>query len=263
MSFITNVSDCGNSTHTFNKVHTNYLTDNTVTVKVADICTGVHAWATAKAYKQYELIYHDGKVYIALSEHTSGEFATDLADGKLAEVSGSSVGVVDWHTNTEYKKNQLTYVNGDLYICLENHTSAVFDDDVLADKWAVIAGSSGGGGSNYSQLTKSKITAPLDVTLTITDAKYCNPPAEILKLESGAPNVNEVVHTFTAEEDAFNFNNKYVEFKEGVIQEITDFKYVFTSPSTFEGGFYSETEEIDFSGYKKIAKLEVENYDAE
>lgn len=48
---------------------------------------GIDAWETAFAYKAGNLIVQSSKIYSAVSDHTSGTFATDLADSKWTEIS--------------------------------------------------------------------------------------------------------------------------------------------------------------------------------
>lgn len=55
---------------------------------------GLEAWATGFAYSVGDTVHTNSKIYVALSAHTSGTFATDLGAGKWSELS---VGVTD-HT---------------------------------------------------------------------------------------------------------------------------------------------------------------------
>ena len=51
------------------------------------------AWATATAYALKDMVVQSGIVYVAMSDHTSGTFATDLAAGKWAIYQGMTAPV--------------------------------------------------------------------------------------------------------------------------------------------------------------------------
>ena len=50
---------------------------------------GLAEWATSTGYAADEVIFTDGKIYLALNSHTSGTFATDLTNGEWIELSAS------------------------------------------------------------------------------------------------------------------------------------------------------------------------------
>ena len=57
-----------------------------VLAKAADDVMGTStAWATSTAYKQGDYVAQSSKVYVCIQDHTSGTFATDLADGYWVE----------------------------------------------------------------------------------------------------------------------------------------------------------------------------------
>lgn len=53
--------------------------------------SGLSSWITAHPYLTDEVVIESNKIYKALSDHTSGTFATDLAGGKWAELSTSTI----------------------------------------------------------------------------------------------------------------------------------------------------------------------------
>ena len=59
-----------------------------------------------------------------------GQTVTDLAS--VPEWRSS------WVTSTAYIKNDLVKINGNVYICLESHTSGTFSTDLTALKWEVL-----------------------------------------------------------------------------------------------------------------------------
>lgn len=124
-------------------------------------------WVTATAYVPGDVRDHDGVIYFCLVGHTSGTFATDLADGKwevynlltasealfeaghvgsywqlahLREASFISTDITvpaDWVTATAYVVGNIRRESGTNYVCLVDHTSGVFADDLDDDLWAV------------------------------------------------------------------------------------------------------------------------------
>lgn len=52
----------------------------------------------------------------------------------------------DWLTSTSYQKLDLVKKDGNIYVCLEEHTSGVFATDLSSSKWEVFIESAGGGG---------------------------------------------------------------------------------------------------------------------
>ena len=51
-----------------------------------------------------------------------------------------------WLTSTSYQKLDLVKKDGNIYVCLEEHTSGVFATDLSSSKWEVFIESAGGGG---------------------------------------------------------------------------------------------------------------------
>ena len=57
-----------------------------ILAKAADDVMGtLTAWATSTAYKQGDYVAQSSKVYVCIQDHTSGTFATDLANGYWVE----------------------------------------------------------------------------------------------------------------------------------------------------------------------------------
>ncbi len=73
----------------------------------------VKAWITARAYFINELVIESNRFYKALTDHTSGVFATDLGAGDWIEVSApTSIGSIDQHTDVD--TTSTPPVSGDL-----------------------------------------------------------------------------------------------------------------------------------------------------
>ena len=61
---------------------------------------GLAKWVTGKAYKVDDVIFNGTKIYKALLDHTSGVFATDLANGDWVELAQADLSnYVDRTTN--------------------------------------------------------------------------------------------------------------------------------------------------------------------
>lgn len=43
----------------------------------------------------------------------------------------------DWLTSTSYQENDLVKINGNVYVCLDEHTSGVFATDLVASRWEI------------------------------------------------------------------------------------------------------------------------------
>ena len=86
---------------------------------------GLAKWVTGKAYKVDDVIFNGTKIYKALLDHTSGVFATDLANGDWVELAQADLSnYVDRTTNQtvggnktlagEFRVNSLARISGSL-----------------------------------------------------------------------------------------------------------------------------------------------------
>ena len=86
---------------------------------------GLAKWVTGKAYKVDDVIFNGTKIYKALLDHTSGVFATDLANGDWVELAQADLSnYVDRTTNQtvggnktltgEFRVNNLARISGSL-----------------------------------------------------------------------------------------------------------------------------------------------------
>jgi hypothetical protein len=82
---------------------------------------GLSPWVTAKAYKTGEVIYTNDKIYVALSDHTSGTFSSDLGTLKWKLLSdqfnvSNEQGTQQTIRELRFPKNQITQVSSDIAI---------------------------------------------------------------------------------------------------------------------------------------------------
>lgn len=97
--------------------------------------------------------------------------ATELKVGGSTFVPGDAVGLYTpewegaWLTATAYAVNDLVRENGNVYICLEAHTSGTFSTDLAAAKWELFA-SKGDSGLGTGDLLAANNLSDLDNTDT-------------------------------------------------------------------------------------------------
>jgi hypothetical protein len=96
------------------------------------VIANVTAWGTATEYSVGQVRSESGVAYRALTKHTSGTFATDLADGDWAVL------IQPWLTSTSYSIDDNVEEAGLQYRCVVAHTSGVFATDLAAVKWVLV-----------------------------------------------------------------------------------------------------------------------------
>jgi hypothetical protein len=77
------------------------------------VVSPTHNWATSTAYTKYDIVIQSSKEYLALSDHTSGSFNTDLSAGKWEEVEfgylgNDSAGMFDSNLCMWFKDNRIS-----------------------------------------------------------------------------------------------------------------------------------------------------------
>ena len=99
-------------------------------------------WATATFYNRDAVVEYNGKSYICLVPHDSGDFYTDLTD-QVNENGASTpywelmlsgnTWYSDWEPSTYYSLGNLVKYGGKIYTCTEHHTSGLRTIDLT--KW--------------------------------------------------------------------------------------------------------------------------------
>jgi hypothetical protein len=98
-------------------------------------------WATSTQYDIDDVVVWGGNSYIALIPHASTVFETDLAAVKWQKFNSGIRWRGTWTTATNYLKDDIVKdAAGSAYIATTEHTSSAgFQTDVTANKWAVFA----------------------------------------------------------------------------------------------------------------------------
>lgn len=119
--------------------------------------------------------------------------------------------------------------------------------------WAQISGGGSGGSSNYAQVTKTNVTAPKEVTLSLPKSnKFQYAPPNVLLFVPGNTNVVETACDFNnGDAEDFNFFPKYVTF-DGTMKLTTAYNAEVSTPSACGNGYLSLSEEINLSEYKAV-----------
>lgn len=194
------------------------------------------------------------------------ELTSDI-DNKYNElndkIEGFSTGTIDdWKVDTEYIKNQPIYCEGKLYRAKLKHTSRnTFEVELAFDKWELISttssgGSSGGDGGNginasVEQITKINVIAPKEITLSTEAQGHKNFLPHVLVYESGIKELQVVSSFNNGSEDSFNYNEEFVEFKDGIAKLKTE-KVIETNKIDLEGDNLFETEFFDTTKYQSM-----------
>jgi hypothetical protein len=80
------------------------------------------AWATTTAYAIGDIVTNGGTTYYAVSAHTSGTFATDLAAGRwYAQPASGALEIPSPYQESELRELQYVQVNDIMYIAHANH----------------------------------------------------------------------------------------------------------------------------------------------
>ena len=103
-------------------------------------------WANSTLYKTGDLVRNGGKIYIAITNHTStganGDlgFNTDLAASNWQLFSDGIQWTGAWVTGTIYKLGDLVNYGGKSYSCVTAHTAAAdFYTDFDGSRWNLVA----------------------------------------------------------------------------------------------------------------------------
>lgn len=112
---------------------------------------GLDKWLTATGYTTDDVIFTDDKIYVALTDHTSGVFATDLANLDWSELSPV---LTDAEVKTAYENNADTNALTDAEKTLLGNTSGLNTGDQID-----ISGTAGSAGALVSASTIIDISA--------------------------------------------------------------------------------------------------------
>ena len=103
-------------------------------------------WANSTLYKTGDLVRNGGKIYIAITNHTSTGangnlgFNTDLAASNWQLFSDGIQWTGAWVTSTIYKLGDLVSYGGKSYTCVTAHTAAAdFYTDLDGSRWNLVA----------------------------------------------------------------------------------------------------------------------------
>lgn len=235
--------------------------------------SSVKPWnSETKQYTASEsLVTYKESLYLCLITHNpSSSFDDDLAkeywkriDSEPAEPPIDNSGAKPWDSEAEqYVANKsLTTHNQSLYLCLVTHKpSAKFDDDLAKGYWKKIDSDQTIISSNgYSQITKKDVTAPKIVSMAINGTPYlCLPPVEILKAGAQETNVSVKLNDFSASDEAQFTHTDNVEFGDFGMKLKNDYDVPMSIPVALgSAGYISQSDEIDFSVYKSVERVDV------
>lgn len=169
---------------------------------------GLSAWITANGYVIGDVIHTTNKIYLALTNHTSGTFATDLTNNEWIELSAF---LTDAQVKTAYENNADTNALTDAALVILGNTSgtntgdlsnaqiktnyeANADTNALTDAALVILGNTSGtntGDQDLSTLMTNPLTTTGDIVYatsgTTVGRLAIGTDAQVLTLASGVP----------------------------------------------------------------------------
>lgn len=121
--------------------------------------------------------------------------------------------------------------------------------------WAQVSGSSGGS-SNYSQITKTNVTAPKEVTIPLPKSnRFQYAPPNVLLFVPGTTDVVETACDFdNGDATDFDYSEKYVTF-DGTMKPTTAYEAEVDAPVALGNGYLSTSEEITVSEYKAVENV--------
>lgn len=91
----------------------------------------------------------DGKILDGTVEiHTLSSEVLALLSSTAWSVRGA------WVTATEYEQGDLVLQNDIVYVCIEDHTSGVFADDLAADKWGQVTANGTAATTSFAPTSK-------------------------------------------------------------------------------------------------------------
>ncbi len=108
------------------------ITDNAGTV--------LPDWQAREKYEKDEIVNVGGFIYRCKSPHISRDTFATMNDVVGDEDYWELISWVDWHTETQYLKDQIVYCDGALWRCLTNHVSDNTSISNDSDKWIKICG---------------------------------------------------------------------------------------------------------------------------
>jgi len=97
----------------------------------------VPEWVTLTLYSIGSTVHYNNKFYKSLTIHTSGTFATDLANDEWVEMS---MDYLAWETTYQYKVGNIVHESDHTYYCKTDHVSGTFATD-LAANWTELSDS--------------------------------------------------------------------------------------------------------------------------
>lgn len=102
--------------------------------KWQEIYASIRLWVMNKFYYEDDTVIVDNIIYKCNADHTSASIFTNAGEVTYWDIVGNLARASEWHSITNYLKDQLITKNGLLYRAVETHTSSgVFTDDTL--KW--------------------------------------------------------------------------------------------------------------------------------
>lgn len=102
--------------------------------KWQEIYASIRPWVLNKFYYEDDTVIVNNVIYKCNADHTSASTFTNAGEVPYWDIVGNLARASEWHSVTNYLKDQLITKNGLLYRAVETHTSSgVFTDDTL--KW--------------------------------------------------------------------------------------------------------------------------------
>ena len=122
--------------------------------------------------------------------------------------------------------------------------------------WGIPSGGSGGG-SNYLQVTKTSVTAPKEVKISLPKStRFQYAPPSVLFFVAGSTNIIETACDFdNGDADDFTYTEKYVYF-DGAMKLSTEFAVTQEEPTALGDGYLYVGETINVGEYKTIENIE-------
>lgn len=260
MSFITKQTDFGDINHIWDKIYCQKLTDGVIEISLSDLIKShIYNWEQNTDYIINDVVLYNQNIYRCIENNNSG---TTFIKSNWTKVDSGGIDI--WQSSTQYLVNDFVENNNNIYKCLIQHTSGQdFLADILADKWVLIGGGSGGGSLNYSQVTKLGVETPTNVLIGIDKTtNFCLPPIEVLKFVQGTQDVIKVINDFLADESATFVDNDFVEFN-GSLKLKTNYNIpmldgvALIDEEQTAGYTFTSEEEIDVSNYNDILGISV------
>lgn len=204
--------------------------------------------------------FTDGTCELVLRRLTKGG-----GSGGGTSVTTDASTATPWKSGESYAVNKLVSYHQSLWMCLQAHTSGVFQTDFKSGYWKKIDSDQTvvGSSSGYSQVTKLAVTAttsaPKEVQIPINETKsFCLPPVEVLKFKSGTTNVVVTECGFdNSDESDFVYDDEVVEF-DGTMHLKTERDILSSMPTALGDGYFSVTDPIDVTKYRSIGSVTVE-----